>query len=73
MLLYSYATAMEILVKPYFLSFSDYYRNPNITDPYKYSAVAGEAVNSALWKLSLALIFKMIITIFTFGIKVLVL
>ncbi|RUS74798.1 hypothetical protein EGW08_017444 [Elysia chlorotica] len=48
----------------------DYYRNPNITDPYKYSAVAGDAVNSALWKLSLALIFKMIITIFTFGIKI---
>ncbi|CAG5122922.1 unnamed protein product, partial [Candidula unifasciata] len=48
----------------------DYHRNPNLTDPFKYSAVSGPSVNSAMWKLSLALIFKLIITVFTFGIKV---
>ncbi|BFZ24566.1 hypothetical protein BsWGS_27604 [Bradybaena similaris] len=48
----------------------DYHRNPNLTDPFKYSAVSGPSVNSAMWKLTLALIFKLIITVFTFGIKV---
>ncbi|KAK7464020.1 hypothetical protein BaRGS_00037984 [Batillaria attramentaria] len=33
-------------------------------------ALAGDGVHSALWKLFLALIFKSIITIFTFGIKI---
>ncbi|XP_005108895.2 H(+)/Cl(-) exchange transporter 3 [Aplysia californica] len=48
----------------------DYGRNLNMTDTFKYSAVAGNDVHSALWKLALALIFKMVITIFTFGIKI---
>uniref|UniRef100_A0A2C9JMF3 Chloride channel protein n=1 Tax=Biomphalaria glabrata TaxID=6526 RepID=A0A2C9JMF3_BIOGL len=48
----------------------DYKRSSNITDPFKWSALAGAGVGSAVWKLALALIFKMIITIFTFGIKV---
>ncbi|CAL1532460.1 unnamed protein product [Lymnaea stagnalis] len=48
----------------------DYGRNPNLTDPYKWSALASTGVGSAVWKLTLALIFKMIITVFTFGIKI---
>ena len=34
------------------------------------SAPIGEGMKTALWQLSLALVFKIIITIFTFGIKV---
>lgn len=34
------------------------------------SAPLGPGVIAALWQLALALIFKMVITIFTFGIKV---
>ena len=49
---------------------SDYKRNLSTPHPYQDSAVAGSGVHSALWKLFLALIFKAIITIFTFGIKV---
>ncbi|BFZ15227.1 hypothetical protein BsWGS_18266 [Bradybaena similaris] len=48
----------------------DYHRNPNMTDPYKYSAASGAGVSSAMWKLVLAFAFKLIITVFTFGIKV---
>ncbi|XP_059157860.1 H(+)/Cl(-) exchange transporter 4-like isoform X2 [Physella acuta] len=48
----------------------DYARKANMTDPYKWSALSSSGVGSAVWKLTLALIFKMIITIFTFGIKI---
>lgn len=34
------------------------------------SAPIGDGMRTALWQLSLALLFKVIITIFTFGIKV---
>ena len=33
-------------------------------------AQAGDGVYTAIWELALALIFKLIITIFTFGIKI---
>ncbi|CAG5124486.1 unnamed protein product, partial [Candidula unifasciata] len=48
----------------------DYNRSHNLTDVFKYSALSGPMVSSAMWKLALALIFKMVITVFTFGIKV---
>ncbi|XP_076468373.1 H(+)/Cl(-) exchange transporter 4-like isoform X2 [Babylonia areolata] len=48
----------------------DYNRNLTTPHPYQSSAFAGPGVHSALWKLSLALIFKAVITIFTFGIKI---
>lgn len=47
-----------------------YTRNLTTPHPYQSSALAGPGVHSALWKLFLALIFKSIITIFTFGIKI---
>lgn len=53
-----------------FQNLSDYARKVNMTDPYKWSALSSSGVGSAVWKLTLALIFKMIITVFTFGIKV---
>ena len=34
------------------------------------SGPLGDKAASALWQLSLALVFKMIVTVFTFGIKV---
>jgi len=34
------------------------------------SGPVGDKAVSALWQLSLALVFKMIVTVFTFGIKV---
>jgi len=34
------------------------------------SGPVGDQAVSALWQLSLALIFKMIVTVFTFGLKV---
>ncbi|ESO94097.1 hypothetical protein LOTGIDRAFT_145169 [Lottia gigantea] len=48
----------------------DYKRN--FTNPYPYteSVTIGDGVKRALWKLMLALLFKALITIFTFGIKV---
>ncbi|XP_071951740.1 H(+)/Cl(-) exchange transporter 4-like isoform X2 [Antedon mediterranea] len=49
----------------------DYRRN--ITDVDKNSwpgAVAGPGLYTAMWQLSLALVFKAVITVFTFGIKV---
>ncbi|KAK6975803.1 H(+)/Cl(-) exchange transporter 3-like isoform X1, partial [Biomphalaria glabrata] len=48
----------------------DYNRNSDLSEPYKWSALAGEGVGSAVWKLTLALLFKMIITIFTIGTKI---
>ena len=33
-------------------------------------AQAGDGVYTAIWELALALVFKLIITIFTFGIKI---
>ena len=49
---------------------SDYQRNyTNVNQDFPASA-AGDGVYEALWKLPLALIFKVLITIFTFGIKV---
>ena len=35
------------------------------------SGPIGDKAVSAIWQLSLALVFKMIVTVFTFGIKVL--
>jgi len=34
------------------------------------SSPIGDGIKAAMWKLSLALLFKVVITIFTFGIKV---
>ena len=49
---------------------SDYQRNlTDVTTEFE-SAPLGPGVKNALWQLSLALIFKATITIFTFGIKV---
>ncbi|XP_041358696.1 H(+)/Cl(-) exchange transporter 4-like isoform X2 [Gigantopelta aegis] len=48
----------------------DYHRNLTKEDPFDSSAFAGSGVNTALWKLALALIFKSLITIWTFGMKV---
>ncbi|XP_048244203.1 H(+)/Cl(-) exchange transporter 4-like isoform X2 [Haliotis rufescens] len=52
------------------LELCDYHRNFTQSKPFIGSAVAGEGVMTALWKLSLALIFKSLITIWTFGLKV---
>jgi len=51
---------------------SDYRLNLNMTDmtPDVVSGPVGDQAVSALWQLSLALIFKMIVTVFTFGLKV---
>ena len=53
--------------------FSDYITNNatiNVNDPHYPGAEAGDGVKRAVWQLVLAVIFKAIITIFTFGIKV---
>lgn len=42
----------------------------NVNDPHWPGANAGAGVKMAVWQLILAMIFKAIITIFTFGIKV---
>lgn len=50
----------------------DYINNPNMTRPVDDipDRPAGPGVYNALWQLTLALIFKILITIFTFGMKV---
>ncbi|XP_025085374.1 H(+)/Cl(-) exchange transporter 3-like isoform X2 [Pomacea canaliculata] len=48
----------------------DYNRNLTSPHPYQASALAKDGVHSALWKLFLALVFKCVITVFTFGIKI---
>uniref|UniRef100_A0A4W4E5S9 Chloride channel protein n=1 Tax=Electrophorus electricus TaxID=8005 RepID=A0A4W4E5S9_ELEEL len=50
----------------------DYINNPNMSRPEDDipDRPAGPGVYSALWQLALALIFKMVITIFTFGMKI---
>ena len=48
----------------------DYDRNvTNVNEDFK-SAPLGPGVTDAMWQLTLAVLFKMIITVFTFGIKV---
>lgn len=42
----------------------------NVNDPNLPGAAAGSGVHKAIWQLILAMVFKIIITIFTFGIKV---
>lgn len=42
----------------------------NVNDPRWPSAEAGNGVIKAVWQLILAMIFKAVITVFTFGIKV---
>jgi len=42
----------------------------NVNDPNWPGAKAGAGVLKAVWQLILAMIFKAIITVFTFGIKV---
>ncbi len=49
---------------------SDYNRNLTDATSEFMSAPLGSGVVNSMWQLSLALIFKMIITVFTFGIKV---
>lgn len=50
--------------------YSDY--NTTMTDLTSdvVSGPIGDKAVSAIWQLSLALVFKMIVTVFTFGIKV---
>jgi len=50
--------------------FSDYQRN--FTDPQAYmsSTYIGDGVKRAIWQMVLALLFKGVITVFTFGMKV---
>ena len=50
----------------------DYINNPNMSRPVDDipDRPAGPGVYNALWQLALALIFKIVITIFTFGMKV---
>lgn len=50
----------------------DYVNNSNMTRPVDDipDRPAGPGVYSALWQLTLALVFKIVITIFTFGMKV---
>ncbi|CAG00865.1 unnamed protein product, partial [Tetraodon nigroviridis] len=50
----------------------DYVNNPNMSRPVDDipDRPAGPGVYSALWQLALALVFKIVITIFTFGMKV---
>lgn len=55
------------------VDFSDYQYNTTATDETSsdvISAPLGPDAINAIWLLSLALVFKMIITIFTFGLKV---
>ena len=42
----------------------------NVNDPNLPGAAAGSGVHKAIWQLILAMVFKIIITIFTFGMKV---
>ncbi len=52
-------------------NFSDYNRTyDSATKDWYQAAEIGAGVRDALWKLSLALICKLVFTIFTFGIKV---
>lgn len=48
----------------------DYQRNFTNSKTYMASTYAGEGVKRALWQLFLAMVFKGIITVFTFGMKV---
>lgn len=50
----------------------DYINNPNMSRPVDDipDRPAGPGVYNALWQLALALVFKIVITIFTFGMKV---
>uniref|UniRef100_A0A672QFP8 Chloride channel protein n=1 Tax=Sinocyclocheilus grahami TaxID=75366 RepID=A0A672QFP8_SINGR len=50
----------------------DYINNPNMSRPVDDipDRPAGPGVYSALWQLTLALVFKIVITIFTFGMKI---
>eukprot|EP00064_Thunnus_orientalis_P024202 superscaffoldBa00010064_g24482 len=50
----------------------DYINNPNMSRPVDDipDRPAGPGVYNALWQLALALIFKIVITIFTFGMKI---
>jgi len=49
---------------------SDYNRNFSNVNSAIEIAAAGPGVYNAMWLLTLALVFKFIVTIFTFGIKV---
>jgi len=49
---------------------SDYKLNMTDVTSDVVSGPIGDKAVSALWQLSLALVFKMIVTVFTFGIKV---
>jgi chloride channel 3/4/5 len=59
-----------ILKEPVVFLYSDYHRHYDRADANIEIAEAGPGVYSAIWLLLLALIFKFIVTIFTFGIKV---
>ncbi|KAJ8297781.1 hypothetical protein KUTeg_024312 [Tegillarca granosa] len=48
----------------------DYHRNFTTLASYTSSTESGPGVNRALWQLALGLIFKGLITIFTFGLKI---
>ena len=50
--------------------YSDYNRSITNVNVYGGSAVAGDGVIRAVWQLVLAFLFKGIITVFTFGLKV---
>jgi len=50
--------------------YSDYRLNMTDVTSDVVSGPVGDKAVSALWQLSLALVFKMIVTVFTFGIKV---
>ena len=64
---------IRVLMK-IFACFSDYQRhyqgNTTDIDNLEGTAPIGSGIETALWQLSLALVFKMLITVFTFGIKV---
>ena len=64
----------HILLIGFFLNFcSDYEPSNstlNVNDPNWPGAKAGAGVLKAVWQLILAMIFKAVITVFTFGIKV---
>ena len=51
-------------------AFSDYQRNLTDARSYMSSTYVGDGVKRALWQLSLAMVFKGLITVFTFGMKV---
>ena len=52
------------------VAYSDYRLNLTDITSDVVSGPIGDKATSALWQLSLALVFKMIVTVFTFGIKV---